>query len=71
MQQPVTALAPRPLRPLTHAERFAQLRDLHDRLRRTPDPTACAGGSSQQDLRARIAACEADLMEARFDNMPI
>jgi len=68
MQQPVTTRAQHAL---THAERCAQLRDLHDSLRRSLDRARSGGVPVPQDLRARIAACEADLMEARFDNMPI
>lgn len=71
MHHPVTAFA---RRHLTHAERCAQLRDLHAALRRCLDgaPGAPgADGSTTGDLRARIAACEADLMEDLFENMPI
>ena len=45
--------------------------ELRDSLRRSLDLVRRAGGPVPYDLRARIAACEADLMEACFDNMPI
>lgn len=47
------------------------LRALHDTLRRDLDRARRAGLPGQRDLRARLAVCAADLMEAQFDNLPV
>lgn len=47
------------------------LRALHDTLCRDLDHARRAGLPGQRDLRARLAACAADLMEAQFDNLPV
>lgn len=47
------------------------LKALHDALRRCLDHLRRSGAPVPSDLRARLAACEADLMDARFDNMPV
>lgn len=57
------------------ADQSAELRDLRDRVRRVEARRHDCGtgpdGAALRDMRARIAACEADLAESRFDNMPI
>lgn len=68
MHHPATTIVQRPL---THAERCAQLRDLQAALRRCLDGGSSTTGGMTGDLRARIAACEADLMEDLFENVPI
>lgn len=47
------------------------LRVLQGSLRRNLAELRRAGSVAPSDLRARLAACEADLMEAHFDNMPV
>jgi hypothetical protein len=53
------------------AEGLEALKALHDSLRHSRDRHRRAGRPVPRDLCARLAACEADLMEARFDNMPV
>jgi len=50
---------------------LGDLRALHDTLRRDLDHARRAGLPGQRALRARLAACTADLMEAQFDNLPV
>lgn len=53
------------------ADTLGDLLALHDSLRRSLDQLRRTGGVVPGDLRARLAACEADLIDARFDNMPV
>jgi hypothetical protein len=52
-------------------ETLDDLRTLHDTLRRSLELVRRTGGQIPRDLSARLAACEADMMEAQFDNMPV